>query len=490
MNAKATGVVKQTGQELAIIASTAVWAGACLIVYKGFSWALYQPRFHILSGGAGFQDAEFRYFTLATACCLGIWFWFALKKWGREHCSFVITWSVLALAGLAFIREVHPQTWDFMCHYLAGRGINAGINIYDNEAVATFNAEHGYGLTIYGYPPSIAAVMGQFEMLSKDQIFTLLSFLNYFALLLLGVLLYLLLLRYRLPRATSALTMLLALVVNVPVMRTFIYTQVNFWTLALIFFSVLFHRSMPFLSAFSLALAVNLRVTPLLIAGLFILACNWKWLFSFVFSLLSITIATSLMYGFDYWIYYASFLLRHPVLTEPTLMRDSSFDALVAHTFYILNIKLPNLQEWLVIGLRTGFLLWIGRLIWNVVCRGTFVGREDKDTLVLNGLPLLLVVTVMARPLVWPHHSIFLLLPVLLALKVTRERRTFGLLALVYVSLFLIPVIDVFPFDLHRLASVVLYAYSVDRILREDTANPIIIERLTGLLRNSRSLPA
>ncbi|MBC8273926.1 MAG: DUF2029 domain-containing protein [Chloroflexi bacterium] len=451
---------------------------------------LYQPKFHSLSGGAGFRDAEFRFFTLATIFCLGAWFWLSLGKWqwGKEHRSFVIAWSILAIASLGFIREVHPQSWDFMCYYLAGRGMAAGVNIYDPAAVTMFNAGYDSGITYYTYTPLLAAILGQLEPLSREQVFTLFSFLNYFALLLCGASLYLALLRYRSPRSASALVMLIALLINVPVTRTLLNSQVNLWVLTFMLLTVLFYRSVPFLSALSLALAANFKVTPILIVGLFVLKRDWKWLSFFAFSQLLIVTCTALTCAFDYWMYFASFALRSSVIVDPTHMRNSSFDALVAHTLYILDIKLPVLQEWLVVVIKMGFVLWVSKLIWDVVRQGTFVTRDDKDALLLNGFPLFLVVMAMAPPLVWPHHFVFLLLPLLVTLKVAREKWTFKLLLLIYGSLFLVPVFDVYPLSLHRLVSMVLYAYSVSLILKEDTAKPTAMERLTGLLRSSKAL--
>jgi hypothetical protein len=484
MNSKATRGTEHTRQELAIITSIAVWAIACLATYKGLSWLLYQPKFRSLFGSTGFRDAGFRYFAIAAICCLGAWFWLALRKWrwGKEHRSFVIAWGILAIAAIAssgFIREVHPQSWDFMCYYLAGRGMAAGINIYDRADVAEFNAGHDYGITRYMYTPLLAAMLGQLEILSREQVFTLFSFLNYFALLLCGASLYLVLLRYRFPYIASAFTMLIALLISVPLTRTLLNSQVNLWVLTLILLAVLFYRSMPFLSALSFALAVNFKVTPILIVGLFVLKRDWKWLFFFAFSQLLIVIGTCLTYTFDYWMYFALFALRSSVMVNPSY--SISFDALVAHTFYILNIRLPVLQAWLVVVIKMGFVLWVSKLIWDVVRQGTFVTRDDKDALLLNGLPLFLVVMVMASPLVWVHHCVFLLLPLLVTLGVAREKRTFKLLLLIYGSLFLTPLLDVYPLNFHRLVSVLLYAYSVSFILKEDAAKQAVVERLIML---------
>jgi hypothetical protein len=88
---------------------------------------------------------------------------------------------------------------------------------------------------------------------------------------------------------------------------------------------------------------------------------------------------------------------------------------------------------------------------------------------------------VMASPLVWVHHFVFLLLPLLVTLRVAREKRTFKLLLLIYGSLFLIPVFGAYPLSFHRVVFVLLYAYSVSFILKEDAAKQAVVKRLIVL---------
>jgi len=369
-----------------------------------------------------------------------------------------------------------------MALHLAGRGIAAGINIYDPSDVASFNAGYDYGITYFGYPPFVAAVLGQLRSLSTDDVFLLLSMLNYFALLFCGACMYLLLVRYGIPRTAGALGVLASLLVSVPVTNTLVNSQVNLWVLALILVAVLFHRSIPMLSAFTLALATMLKVTPILMAGLFVLRCEWKWLVLFVLSLSVLFLGTVALYPLDYWMEYVRLALRFGVLMEPTHMRDNSFDALIVHTFQVLGIRMLELRKWLVLALKVGFGAWVSKLIVCVVRRGTFVAKGNEDAFALNGLPLFMVMMTMVRPMVWPHHFVFLALPVLVTLAAAREPRTLGLLLLAYASLFLIPVFDLYPLSLHRLAAVILYVYCVGLVTKQDITKPTAIERLASVL--------
>ena len=485
VNSKAGKAVNPMGQEFAIMMSIIIWAAACLMTYQGLSWLLHQPKFRSLSGGTGYQDAEFRYFALATICCLGIWLWLTSTRfrWGREHRSFVVAWAILAVAAVSFVREVHPQSWDFMCYYLAGRGMAAGINIYDPDAVATFNAKFSYGVTYYTYTPLLAAMLGQVQTLVKDQVFTLFSFFNFFALTFCSASLYLTLLRYRFSRIASAITMLVAFSFSVPVIRTLLHSQVNLWVLTFILVSVLTYRSTPFLSALSLVLAANLKVTPILLVGLFILKRDWMWLLFFAVGQLFITALTSWMYAPDYWGYFAAFAQRASMIVNPTHMRNNSFDASIAHVFFILDIQAPILQKWLLVTLKTSFVLWGSKLTWDAIRKKALVAH-NRDAWLLNGLPLFLVVMVMFSPLIWPYHFVFLLLPVLVMLRMTCEKRTFKLLLLVYGSLFMIPVFDVFPLSSHRLIAVVLYFYCANLIFKEDKGKPTAVEQFIAGLKN------
>jgi SAM-dependent methyltransferase/uncharacterized membrane protein len=321
-------------------------------------------------------------------------------------------------------------------------------------------------------------------MFSKEQILTAAIFLNYFALLLCAASLYLMLLRYHFPRAVAASLMLATLLINVPVARTLIYSQVNLWVCSLIFLAVILYHPMPFLSAFLLTLAANLKVTPLIIVGAFVVNRDWKWVLYFAVSQLSVVVVTSLIYSFDYWKCFVAFVLQFGVTTGTTLMRNSSFDALVAHTLYVLGISLPVLQQWLVIVFKAGFTLAVGALIRNAIRKGIFVARDAEDAVLLNGLPLFMVLAVMTSPLVWEHHFVLMVLPVLVVLNCARGKRTVRLLLLVYGSLFLLPVFDVYPFSLHRLVSVLLYVYATFLLFREDLAKPSVMEQFGDWLQH------
>jgi uncharacterized membrane protein len=80
----------------------------------------------------------------------------------------------------------------------------------------------------------------------------------------------------------AALTTTLFLLVNMPVLRTFMYVQVNFHVMNFILLSILFYGSRPFLSALMLALAIHFKASPAILVLAFLLHFNWKWLLWFV----------------------------------------------------------------------------------------------------------------------------------------------------------------------------------------------------------------
>ena len=96
----------------------------------------------------------------------------------------------------------------------------------------------------------------------------------------------------------AALVTTLFMLVNTPLLRTLFYVQINIHTLNLIFLSLLLYPKRTFLSALSLALAVHLKSSPIILALAFLLELDWRWLGWFVLSLILIAMFTVAIDGF------------------------------------------------------------------------------------------------------------------------------------------------------------------------------------------------
>ena len=102
--------------------------------------------------------------------------------------------------------------------------------------------------------------------------------LNLASLVLFYVLLQRTLQRYGFTPSFSALATILFMLVNAPLLRTLVYVQVNLHVLNLILLSILLYPRRPFLSAFALALAVHLKISPAVLVLAFLLETDWRWL--------------------------------------------------------------------------------------------------------------------------------------------------------------------------------------------------------------------
>ena len=93
----------------------------------------------------------------------------------------------------------------------------------------------------------------------------------------------------------------LGLAVNVPLLRTLAYVQINIHVVNLILLSLLLYRKHVFLSAIALALASHMKVSPLILAPAFLITRDWKWLFWFIIGIFGMVLLTSTINSFDYF---------------------------------------------------------------------------------------------------------------------------------------------------------------------------------------------
>ena len=144
----------------------------------------------------------------------------------------------------------------------------------------------------YLYPPFWATLLQFIVPLGEDNFLLILWILNFISLLLFYILLYRVLEHYGFSPRLAAIATTLFVLVNTPLFRTLFYIQVNIHTLDLVFFSLLLYPKRSFLSALTLALAVNLKSSPIVLALAFLLELDWRWLGWFALSLILVAMFT------------------------------------------------------------------------------------------------------------------------------------------------------------------------------------------------------
>jgi hypothetical protein len=91
----------------------------------------------------------------------------------------------------------------------------------------------------------------------------------------------------------------------------------------------------------------------------------------------------------------------------------------------------------------------------SVRAKGFFSNGEDKGNLYNSIIPLFVGMTLLS-PLVWEHHAIFLTLPFLLLLKKLETSAEWLFYGTVYLTVFLIPTFDYFPWSYGRLLGILI----------------------------------
>ncbi len=303
----------------------------------------------------------------------------------------------------------------------------------------------------YFYPPLWATLLSFLTPLGEDGILLAAWLANVLSFLLFYFLLQRTLQLYRFKPYAAALTATVFLLANMPVLRTFMYVQVNFHVMNFILLSILFYRQRPLLSALMLALAVHFKASPAVLVLAFLLQFNWKWLLWFVASLLLIAGFTIAIYGAAP---YLDFINNFLFISAPHAlsMHDSSFDSAIgmALSYVRANAALVRILVLLAKAITAVIVVFL-----SIRTRGFLSDAERKSDLYDAILPLFVGMTLLS-PLVWEHHALFLTLPFLLLLKKLESPGEWLLYGAVYLLVFLIPTFDYFPWSYGRLLGILI----------------------------------
>ena len=306
---------------------------------------------------------------------------------------------------------------------------------------------------------------------------------NLLALLLLYVLLVKSLVRYGCAFSVASFLVCVGLLLNVPLLRTLFYVQVNLHVVNLILLCLLLYPARPWLSAVALATAVHLKVSPIILILPFVLRRDWRWSLAFLATLLGITTLTSLANSFAA---YGQFLtnVTHAYLANGIVFRDNSLDSFLRATFWVLGGP-PSDATWIIGLLKLLLLLGSLGIVRLAVRRRSFrVDRPPGESLVDNAYPVLLFPMTMLSPLVWEHHFVFVLLPFFLMLRKSSTPGDFVLLFSASFLIFLLPTFDAYPWSYHRLLGILLGYVLLYRLAsREGAAASPVFASFAALFR-------
>ena len=241
------------------------------------------------------------------------------------------------------------------------------------------------------------------------------------------------------------------MLVNVPLLRTLLYVQINIHALNFILLSLLLYPRRAFLSALMLAIAIHLKASPAVLVLAFLFEKDWRWLGWFILSMFlvaGITVATNgITPFFD--------VLTHMQglsLSENTIFHDTSFDSFLrfADPFLRINLFWTRILIYAAKALLTAATIWV-----MVQCARTkaFFKGDGRGAMVLYSIQPLFILMTLASPVVWEHHGIFVALSFLVLLKRLESPSEWLWFGFAYLLEFLLPTFDFFPWSFGRLVA-------------------------------------
>ena len=317
---------------------------------------------------------------------------------------------------------------------------------------AAFSIIKGQSLPdTYLYPPLWATLLSFLTPFGENGILLIAWVANLLSLFLFYFLLRRILEHYQFKPQFAALIATLFILVNMPVLRTLMYVQVNFHVINFIFLGILLYKDRPFLSALAMALAVHLKASPVLLILAFLLEFNWKWLTYFAINILLITAFTVANNGFNpYFDFINNFLSLN--VPRSLSLHDNSFDSIIGITLSYVRAN-PSIVRILVY-LAKGTTALIA-IILSLKTKTYFPEKENGSRIFNSIIPLFIAMTIFS-PLIWEHHGIFITLPFLLLIKKLESPAEWTLFGIAYLFVFLIPTFDYFPWSYERLPGMLI----------------------------------
>jgi hypothetical protein len=380
--------------------------------------------------------------------------------------SAALAWLLLgAFLVLLAARRIHPgNALTAACffavallyvNFLRERTAYGDVLDYVNAASNLFRGEPLHAR--YLYPPLWAALLKPLVPLGWRAIFEICWLLNALSLFAFFFLLHSALKRYGFSARLAALVTAAFLLVNVPVIRTLCYVQVNVHVMNLILLALLLYpRSIAF-SALAMSLAVHFKASPAVLVLAFLIQKDWRWLAWFAGFTLGVAALTVAAVGVSP---YRDFLTNVSALYgagDPSF-RENSLDSLVRALFASLGAG-QEFVQYLAVPLKILAAAAALAVVSRNVRLGTFYEGAPENGRALNAVPALLALMMLLSPLIWEHHGVFLALPFLVMLKKLSSAGEWLIFGGAYFLAFLMPTFDFFPWSYGRLLAILAWLW-------------------------------
>ena len=341
--------------------------------------------------------------------------------------------------------------------------------------------------TSYLYTPFWATVLEPLARFGPKAIFGVCWLLNMLSIPVFYLLLHATLKAYGFGANVAGLLCFSFMVVNVPLLRTLGYVQVNLHVTNLILASLVSFPRTRAVSAVTLALAAQIKMSPLALALPYLLRRDYKWLGVFVLTVLATAGLTVAWHGLAP---FQEFLFNVRRMREENGLqfRETSFDSFFAAvaSFGLLSEGAARAMTVLSKVCLTAALFVIGA---RGVRHKLFYSHDDERRLLYNATPFLLVWMTMVSPLVWEHHPVFLALPFLLIVRRLETAAEWTWYGAAYFLEFVVPTFDFFPWSYGRLLAPLIWVGLAWSALRRPEASVAFtgVERKLAVLLGARS---
>ena len=415
------------------------WGAITGLIILEFIW-IY--RRHGLAGFDAFmQEAIYTHIPITLASVALTWLLAGFLLWliftGKITKATSLTWAGLFLIAFLYL------------NILRERVRYGDIDYYTQAAFAL--VENQPLPDTYFYPPLWATLLSFLTPLGENGILLITWIANFLSLLLFYFLLHRTLELYQFKPYAAALVTTGFVLLNMPVIRTFMYVQVNFHVMNFVLLSLLLYERSRFLSALMLAFAVHFKASPAVLVLAFLLERNWKWLGWFAMSMILIAAFPFAIYGVNPYLNFINnfFFIN---AQQGWSLHDSSFDSAIGMTLSYFRADFSIVRA---LVLFAKVITAIAVIYLSVRSRGFFSNGEHKGNLFNSIIPLFVGMTLLS-PLVWEHHAIFLTLPFLFLLKKLESPAEWTLYGGVYLLVFLTPTFDYFPWSYGRLVGILI----------------------------------
>jgi len=385
------------------------------------------------------------------------------EKLNKEN---ILIYTGFLLVSLLYINLLRERTeYGDLEYYL-----DAATQLYKNQPLPSG----------YLYLPFWAAVLEPFVQFGKHGV-TLASWLmNVASIMAFYFLLIAALKRYNFSTRLAVLVTVLFTLVNVPILRTLYYGQVNLHMVNFTLLAIVLYPRQRFLSALALAVAVHLKVSPIIIAFVFLLERDWRWIIYFSISLALVGAIPVFTDGITP---YYDFLRnsQEVIGIRDINFREGSIDAifLALYNLNFISLSAARITMYTTKALVLGVAFII--MFRNVRNKTFYAGSGESA---LNAMPIVLLMLNLASPLVWEHHGVFLTLPFLILLKKINTTSDWLTFAFAYTAQFLMPTFDYYPWStLLRLSAPLLILWLIHRISSDPKPAPAF-EKATLWLTN------